>query len=172
MLKPKVLLATFGSQALAAPAFAEARRIGGAAVICFVRQVNLSYKYDAEQRLTIDTDLAALRTFSQFLDLGHNQGVPVIPLYDTGPDAPTLIAEAAAMYGVERIFIGSSRRGAIHKFIKGTFQRRLEQLLPPEVKVTVVTPAAEGVADRAAKSVDEGNEMQSESFAPNGASRV
>jgi hypothetical protein len=143
-LRPKVLLATTGSDAIAPAAFAAARDIGAVMVVCFVRQVNLSYKYDAEQRLTIDTDLAALRTFSRYLDLGHEHGVSIIPVYDTGHEAATQIAEAAAMYGVEQVLIGTSRRGALHKFIKGNFQQQLEQLLPSEVKVTVVTPAVHG----------------------------
>jgi hypothetical protein len=143
MLKPKVLLGSYGSDALSRTAFAEAQRIGGAVVVCFIRQVSLSFKYDAEQKLTIDTDAAALRTFSRFLDAGHNAGVPIIPLYDTGTDAATLMAEAAAMYGVERIYIGTSRRGAIHKFIKGDFQQQIEALLPPEIVVTVVAPGAD-----------------------------
>ena len=95
--KPKMLLGTYGSDALAPAALAEAKRRDAALVVCFIRQVNLSYKYDGEQRLTIDTDLAALRTFSRFLDLGHETGVPVIPVYDTGPDAAELMAENAAI---------------------------------------------------------------------------
>ncbi|QOV89714.1 APC family permease [Humisphaera borealis] len=154
-LMPKVLLATYGSEALAAPAFAEAKRIGAAVVVAFVRQVNLSYKYDAAERLTIDTDLAALRTFARFLDLGHEAGVPVIPIYDTGTNAAELLAESAAMYGVDRVLIGTSRRGAIHKFIKGNFQKQLEYLLPPDTKIVVVPPPADGLPHRADASVDE-----------------
>lgn len=142
LLKPKVLLASYGSEALAPTAFAEAKRIGGAVVVCFIRQVSLSFKYGAEQKLTIDTDLAALRTFSRFLDAGHEANVPIIPLYDTGSDAAVLMAEAAAMYGCEKVFIGTSRQGAFYNLIKGNFQERLESLLPPEVKVEVVAPGA------------------------------
>ena len=42
------------------------------------------YKYDSEKKLSIDTDLVALRIFSRFLDAGHQMGVPVLPVYDTG----------------------------------------------------------------------------------------
>ena len=33
----------------------------------------------------------------------------------------------------------SSRRGAIHQMIKGSFQKRLEDLLPPDIPVQVLT---------------------------------
>ena len=33
-------------------------------VVCFIRQVNLSYKYESDQKLTIETDLAALKAFA------------------------------------------------------------------------------------------------------------
>jgi K+-sensing histidine kinase KdpD len=62
-------------------------------------------------------------------------------MYDTGPDAAVLIAEHAAMHGVTKVLIGSSRRGALHHIIKGSFQRKLEQLLPPEIPVQVLEPA-------------------------------
>jgi hypothetical protein len=48
------------------------------------------------------------------------------------------------------VLIGSSRRGAIHQIIKGSFQRKLEALLPPEIPVMVLeappVPAAAGAA--------------------------
>jgi hypothetical protein len=40
---------------------------------------------------------------------------------------------------VDKVLIGSSRRGAIHHLLKGSFQRRLESLLPPEIHVQVLT---------------------------------
>src|SRR5207302_4749940 len=100
-------------------------------------------KYDTNQaRFTIDTDIGALRTFSRFLELGHQIDVPVLPVYDTGPDAAELLAENAAIYGVERVLIGTSRQGALYHLIKGHFQRRLEGLLPPDIPVHVIAPTA------------------------------
>jgi K+-sensing histidine kinase KdpD len=135
----KILIGTYGSDALAGAAVEEAKRLEAVLVVCFIRQVNLSYKYD-EARLTIDTDPAALKTFSRFLELGHETGVHVMPVYDTGPDAAELMAETAATYGCERILIGTSRQGALYHLIKGHFQRRLESLLPPEIPVQVIAP--------------------------------
>jgi hypothetical protein len=140
MLKRKILIGTYGSDALARSALEQARDEDAMLVVCFIRQVNLSYKYESEQKLTIDTDLAALRAFAKYLDLGHEMGVHVLPVYDTGPDAAELMAENAAIYGCERVLIGTSRQGAIYHLIKGTFQRRLESLLPPEIPVQVITP--------------------------------
>ena len=39
------------------------------------------------------------------------------------------------------MLIGTSRQGALYTLIKGTFQRRLEALLPPEIPVMVITPS-------------------------------
>jgi hypothetical protein len=141
LLKPKLLLGTYGSCDLARSALEQAKESDSALVVCFIRQVNLSYKYESEQKLTIETDLAALRAFSRFLDLGHEMGVSVLPVYDTGPDAAELMAENAAIYGCERVLIGTSRQGALYHLIKGKFQSRLESLLPPEIPVQVITPA-------------------------------
>jgi nucleotide-binding universal stress UspA family protein len=110
-----------------------------ALVVSFIREVALSYKVEAETRLTLDNDPAAQALFTDFLEHGHRHGVPIIPAYDTGHDAPELLAELAAIHGVNKVLIGSSRRGALHHLIKGSFQRRLEILLPPEIPVQVLT---------------------------------
>lgn len=138
LAKPKLMLATAGSDDLAEPALEFAKQSDAALVVCFVREVALSYKVEAETRLTIDTDPAAQALFIDFLEHGHKYGVPIIPMYDTGPNAVELLAEIAAMNAVNKVLIGSSRRGALHHIIKGSFQRKLESLLPPEIPVQVL----------------------------------
>jgi nucleotide-binding universal stress UspA family protein len=135
---PKILIATAGSDDLAEPALKIARDEGAALVVCFVRNVALSYKVEAEARLTLDTDPAAQTLFRDFLEHGQRWGVPIIPMYDTGPNSAELIAEHAAMNGVTKVLIGTSRRGALHHLIKGSFQRKLESLLPMEIPVQVL----------------------------------
>ncbi len=133
---PKVLIGTYGSDRLAPAAFTAAREQHAALVVCFIREVNLSYQWDTQFRL--DTDLAAQRTFARFLDLGHASGVPVIPIYDSGPDAAILMAENAAMLGCSQVLIGTSRHGALYHLVKGRFQERLESVLPPDMPVKVI----------------------------------
>jgi amino acid transporter len=138
MARPKILLGTYGSDHLGKSALDEAKRTGKTLVVCFIREVSLSYKYN--RPMTIDTDLAALRTFSRFLAMAHEAGVAVLPAYDTGSDAVELIAESAAIYGCDEVLIGTSRRGAFYNLVKGPFQTRLEQFLPPETVVRVLAP--------------------------------
>jgi nucleotide-binding universal stress UspA family protein len=138
LAKPRIVLATAGSDQMAESAMQVAKAADAALVVCFVRQVALSYKVEAETRLTLDTDPAAQALFTDFLEHGHRNGVPIIPMYDTGPDAAEMIAETAAINGADRVLIGTSRRGALHKVIKGSFQRKLEGLLPPDIHVQVL----------------------------------
>jgi amino acid transporter len=139
LAKPKLLLATAGSDLMADTALQKTKAENAALVVCFVREVALSYKVKAETRLNLDTDPAAQALFTEFLEHGHQAQVPIIPMYDTGSNAAEIIAETAAMNGVQKVLIGSSRRGALHQMIKGSFQRRLESLLPPEIPVEVLT---------------------------------
>ncbi|MGA2498863.1 MAG: universal stress protein [Tepidisphaeraceae bacterium] len=136
--RPRILVGTYGSEQLAPAALELAKAAGAALVVCFIRQVSLSVKWD--RPLSIDTDMAAQRTFVKFLDLGHTAGVPIIPVYDQGPEAAELIAESAAMNSVGKILIGSSRRGALYTVIKGRFQQNLEALLPSDIQVEVLSP--------------------------------
>jgi nucleotide-binding universal stress UspA family protein len=146
LAKPRVMLATAGSAALADAAIERAAAANAALVVSFIREVALSYKVEAETRFTLDNDPAAQAMFAEFLDRGHAAGVPIIPVYDTGTNAPELIAEAAAMNGVDRLLIGSSRRGMLHQIIKGSFQRKLESLLPPDIRVEVLNIGATAAA--------------------------
>jgi amino acid transporter len=139
MARKKMLLATAGSDQLAELALKIAASENAALVVTFVRPVALSYKVGNQDRLNIDNDPAAIDLFTDFLEHGHKHGVPIIPMYDVGTNAPELIAEVAAMNGVDRVLIGSSRRGALHHILKGSFQRRLESLLPPEIPVQVLS---------------------------------
>jgi nucleotide-binding universal stress UspA family protein len=142
MFGRKILLATAGSDDLAEPALEVAKRENAALVVSFVRDVALNFRVNAENVLSLDNDPAAQALFTDFLEHGHREGVPIIPMYDTGNDAPVLIAEGAAMNGVHKILIGSSRRGTLHKIVKGSFQQRLETLLPPDVNVEVIAAQA------------------------------
>jgi amino acid transporter len=153
--RPKVLIGTYGSDSLARAALAEAKRTESTLIVCFIRSVNLDYRWD--QRLSMDTDIAALRTFARFLDLGHQFGVPVLPVYDSGDNAAELLAETAAMLGVDRVLIGTSRQGALYHLIKGHFHQRLEALLPPEIKIDVITaePAPTPTPDNSTTTVAE-----------------
>jgi amino acid transporter len=137
--RPKVLLATAGSDQLADTALKIAQEENAALVVCFIRGVALSYKVESEGLLNLDTDPAAQSLFANFLAHGHHYGVPIIPMYDTGTNAAELIAEHAAMNGVEKVLIGSSRRGTLHRLIKGSFEKDLESLLPPEIPVQVIS---------------------------------
>jgi amino acid transporter/nucleotide-binding universal stress UspA family protein len=139
MSRKKILLATAGSDEMADDALRIAQAENAALVVTFVRPVSLSYKVEAENRFTLEGDPAAQNLFTDFLEHGHRYNVPVIPMYDVGTNAPELIAEFAAMNAVDRVLIGSSRRGALHHILKGSFQRRLESLLPPEIPVQVLT---------------------------------
>ncbi len=132
----RILVGTYGSCALAERALARAKRAQATLVVCFIRSVRLRYSLD--RQLTMDTDIAALKTFAKFLDLAHGMGVPVLPIYDSGDNAAELLAEAAALTGCDRILIGTSRQGALYHLIKGHFQQQLEELLPPEIAVEVL----------------------------------
>jgi amino acid transporter len=137
--RPKVLLATAGSDQLADLALEIAQKENAALVVCFIRGVALSYKVESEGLLNLDTDPAAQSLFANFLAHGHRYGVPIIPMYDTGTNSAELIAEIAAMNAVDKVLIGSSRRGTLHRLIKGSFEKDLETLLPPEIPVQVIS---------------------------------
>lgn len=140
LAKPKYMVCTAGGSQLAEQSCRAAQAGEASLVVCFVRDVALNYKVEGSKLLTLDTDPAAIQVFTDYLEAGHRHSVPIIPAYDTGANAPEMIAELAALNGVHKVFIGTSRRGAIHQIIKGSFQRKVESILPTEIEVDVLSP--------------------------------
>lgn len=140
LAKPRMMLATAGGSQLADQACQEAKIHDQALVVAFVRELQLNYKVEGAASMTLDTDPAAQALFVDFLEAGHRHGVPIIPAYDTSTNAPETLAELAAMNGVSKLAIGTSRRSTLHTLIKGSVQRKLEQLLPDDIAVEVMSP--------------------------------
>jgi amino acid transporter len=140
LAKPRIVLATAGGAQLADQACEYARSQNAALVVAFVREVALNYKVENTGRMTLDTDPAAQALYVDYLEAGHRHGVPIIPAYDTGLNAPEMIAELTALNGAHQLIIGSSRRGALHRLVKGSFQEKLENLLGPGTPVEVMNP--------------------------------
>ncbi|MGN6625415.1 MAG: APC family permease [Tepidisphaeraceae bacterium] len=139
LARPRLLLGTYGSLDMAPAAMRYAKEHHATLVICFVREVAIGGSLEHVQKFSIDSDPAAIRTFTRFLDLAHANGVGVIPHYDTADDAAVILAEAAVMHGCREILIGTSRQSLLHQYIKGNFQRRIEAILPDDVHVRVMT---------------------------------
>ena len=140
LAKPRMMIATAGGSQLADQACLDAKAHDQALVVAFVRELQLNYKVEGAATMTLDTDPAAQTLFTDFLEAGHRHGVPIIPAYDTSTNAPETLAELAAMNGVSKLTIGTSRRSTLHTIIKGSIQRKLEQLLPSDIAVEVMSP--------------------------------
>jgi amino acid transporter/nucleotide-binding universal stress UspA family protein len=140
LAKPRIMIATAGGSQLAEQVCEYAKQKGAALVVAFVREVALNYKVENAGRMTLDTDPAAQALFVDYLEAGHKHDVPIIPAYDTGLNAPEMIAELAALNGAHQLVIGTSRRGALHKLVKGSFQQKIEHLLGPDMPVEVMSP--------------------------------
>jgi len=151
---PRVMLATAGSSALAEEALRHSQARRAALVVSFIREVSLTTTHVDNRKLRLESDLAAQRMFAQFLHMASQYGVPVIPHYDSGDSPAELLAEAAALMGAEEILLGSSRRGTLHRLIKGSFQRKLEAMLPPEIAVHVLDAGAGLASPQAAPAAE------------------
>ena len=134
LAKPRIMVATYGSATMCPAAIAEAKKRNALLVVGFVREIVLAYKWNVG--LSAERDIAATKTFIRYLELGHAAGVPILPLYDAGPDSALLLAELAASHNCGTILIGKTGRR------RGSFLKRLRRHLPAEIKVVVMDAAA------------------------------
>ena len=86
------------------------------------------------QRMRVE---AMTRMMSKLLTLDQ----PFFDKQKTGDLVARMVSdgEHAAIHGCDRVLIGTSRKGALYHLIKGHFQSRLESVLPPDIKVQVLS---------------------------------
>jgi amino acid transporter len=136
MTKPKVLIATRGSQPLLQFATQYTKRLGGVLMVMFVRQVNIVAMGPSPQ-LTIDEDPEAKTIFQKAADACRQAGVPMIPIYVVSPDVGYAILDQAATFNVESVLMGVTRESALLRALKGDVVTTVAAHLPSEIPLLI-----------------------------------
>jgi len=136
--KPKLIVVTYGSLHFARQAMERACSEDAALVVCFLRDVALSYKYGGSGWFTIDTDMAARKTFAKYLELGFEMKVPVIPTYHAGHHTAEMLAKLVESTHSKIILLDPISKGRLRTFRRRRGRARLKAILPGDVKVEIL----------------------------------
>jgi nucleotide-binding universal stress UspA family protein len=82
-----------------------------------------------------DPEAAGIMT--AVLELGHQCGVPVIPLYAVSENPSGAILDLAATIGVDMLMLGSPHRSGLVKLLKGDIVTRVAKNLPENIQLII-----------------------------------
>ena len=79
----------------------------------------------------------SLEVFGQALKEMETQGVTAVPIWRVGEDPGKLIADAAKELGVNTVMIGTTRRSALVRLLRGDVFLTLSNTLPKECHLVI-----------------------------------
>jgi amino acid transporter len=137
---PKMLVVTYGvdHSASAKPAIQRAKSEESALLVCFLRDVVLSFKYGGSACFSMETDAAARKTFQKFLEIGFELKVPIIPAYRVGHHTAEMLVKLVETTGCKTILLDPLAQGRLRDFRRRRGRARLKSILPPDVKIEIL----------------------------------
>lgn len=135
--KARVMVATQGNPRLLKFAFEEARARQAELQLLFVRHVAVTPMGTVEAP-SLEEDEDALALFDRVRDDAKAAGVPLKLLYAVSRDVPDAVLEMAVTHGADLLLLGSTRRGAVWKAMKGDVIQAVAEHLPESVGLLIV----------------------------------
>jgi amino acid transporter len=86
---------------------------------------------------TLAEDRDALALFDQMRERAKEAGVPLRLLYAVARDIPDAILDMAVTHGADRVFLGTTRRGALWKAMKGDVIQGVAEHLPENIGLLI-----------------------------------
>ena len=134
--KFRIMVPTQGNPKLIEFAFQECLTRQAELQILFVRLLAVTPMGPlAVPRLVEDQDAQAL--FERVRDQARTAGVPVRLLYAVASDIPDAILDMAVTHGADLLLLGTTRRGALWKVMKGDVIQAVAEQLPEQVGLLI-----------------------------------
>ena len=132
----RFLVATQGSPKLVQFALDQAKSFQAEVLFLFVRHIAVPMLGPAH-RPNITNDPDAQQAAEQIKQMGEAAGVPVRFLYTVADNISETIVDFAVTYGVSQVIIGTSKRGALWRTMKGDVIQGVAQHLPERTQLLI-----------------------------------
>jgi nucleotide-binding universal stress UspA family protein len=134
--KERIMVATQGNPRLLEFALRECKNRQAELDLLFVRHVAVTPMGPVgSPRLEEDEQAAAL--FAQVKDRAIQAGAPLRLLYAASHDIPDTILDMAVTHGADLLLLGTTRRGALWKAMKGDVIQAVAEHLPENVSLLI-----------------------------------
>jgi amino acid transporter len=134
--RTRIMVATRGNPRLIKYAIEQARLSQGELFVLFVRHIAVPTIGSARQG-DITKDPEAVDLFTTVKAQAEAAGVPAYFLYSVAYDVGEAILETAATYAVDTLLLGTTKRGALWRAMKGDVMQEVARDLPERITLLV-----------------------------------
>ena len=135
-IKERVMVATQGNPKLLAFALKECKSRQAELQLLFVRHLAVT-PMGPTSIPNLAEDEPAQELFERLRGMAKEAGVPLRLLYGVARDIPDAILDMAVTHGADLLLLGSTRRGALWKAMKGDVIQAVAEHLPEEVGLLI-----------------------------------
>ncbi len=120
-------------------ALEEARLRQGSLYVLYVKEVAvlLPGPLQNPDRPRWQDDPQATSILTSMMELGRQQGVPVVPVYTVGDDPSATILDAAATLGIDTLILGGAHRRTLARVLKGNVVNNVARNLPENIQLVI-----------------------------------
>ena len=133
---PRFLVATQGNPKLVTFALEQAKQAQAELLFLFVRHIAVPMLGPAN-RPDITQDADAQKVAGQIQEQASAVGVPIRFLYTVADNIAETIVDFAVTYGVNRVIIGATKRGALWRTMKGDVIQGVALHLPEQTQLLI-----------------------------------
>ena len=133
---PRFLVATLGNPKLVAFAIEQAKQAQAELLFLFVRHIAVP-TLGPSSRPDITRDPVAQQAALQIQEQASAAGVPIRFLYTEADNIAETIVDFAVTYGVNRVMIGATKRGALWRTMKGDVIQGIALHLPEQTQLLI-----------------------------------
>ena len=120
-------------------ALEEARLRQGSLYVLYVKElaVLLPGRLQNPERPRWQDDPQATSILTSMMELGRQQGVPVVPVYTVSENPSATILDTAATLGIDTLILGGSHRRTLAKVLKGNVVNDVARNLPENIQLLI-----------------------------------
>jgi amino acid transporter len=132
-----ILVAARGLTPVLRYALEEARFRNGSLYVLYVKElaVTLPGPIKQTEHPRWQEDKKASEIMVNMIELGHQHGVPVVPVYAVSDSPATTILDLAATLGVDMLMLGSPQRHTLARLLKGNVVNEVASNLPENIQL-------------------------------------
>jgi nucleotide-binding universal stress UspA family protein len=134
--RERIMVATQGNPRLIEFALKECKNRQAELDILFIRHLAVTPMGPAAAP-RLDEDPQALELFDRLRNQAREAGVPLRLLYGVARDVPDAILDMAVTHGADLLLLGTTRRGALWKAMKGDVIQAVAEHLPESVGLLI-----------------------------------
>ena len=134
-----LLVAARGLTPVLGFALEEARLRQGSLYVLYVKEVAvlLPGRLQNPHRPRWQDDPQATSILTRMMELGRQQGVPVVPVYTVSENPSATILDTSATLGIDILILGGSHRRTLAKVLKGNVVSNVARNLPENIQLLI-----------------------------------